>query len=273
MKTPITYYGGKQRMVRHLKEMIPEHSLLYVEPFIGGGALFWNKEPHQAEVINDIDDNVVNFYRVVQSNFEELFGLLQSTLHSRSQHQAAKYVLKKETEKLSETYAHYLGENRTISEPVRRAWAFWMQANMSFNSKLYGGFAYCRSDITTKALINKRDQFQHHYKDRLKGVCIECNDAIKVIESRDAPYTFHYCDPPYINTDMGHYKGYTAQDFENLLTTLSKIKGMFLLSGYPTSLLDAFSAQYGWKSKKFDQHRSAGRGRRSRKTEVLTWNY
>ena len=51
-KTPITYYGGKQSMLRDILPLIPEHQI-YVEPFFGGGAVFWAKEPTKCEVIND----------------------------------------------------------------------------------------------------------------------------------------------------------------------------------------------------------------------------
>lgn len=251
--------------------MIPVHEL-YVEPFLGGGALFWEKEPSQAEVINDLDDNVVNFYRVMQSNWDDLYQLMQTTLHSRSQHQAARYVLKEEEENLSKTYTYYLGESSTISPDVQKAWAFWVQTNMSYSSKLFGGFAYCRSVKTTRAIINKRDRFQAHYKERLKGVCIECNDALTVIDSRDTPESFIYCDPPYFNSDCGHYDGYSKEDFEALLESLSSIKGKFLLSSYPSESLSEFTKQQGWYQKKFTKHRSAGKNG-STKTEVLTWNY
>ncbi len=71
MKTPITYYGGKQKMLSVILPMIPEHSI-YVEPFFGGGAVFWAKEPAQVEFINDINGEVANFYRVLQTDYDAL---------------------------------------------------------------------------------------------------------------------------------------------------------------------------------------------------------
>lgn len=132
--------------------------------------------------------------------------------------------------------------------------------------------AYCRSISTTRALINKRDNFKAHYKERLSKVCIECNDAVQVIQSRDTKSSFHYCDPPYFNADMGHYDGYTKQDFRDLLETLSTVKGKFLLSSYPSELLTEFTAQNDWNQKEIVQSISASR-KRKKKTEVLTWNY
>jgi len=74
---------------------------------------------------------------------------------------------------------------------------------------------------------------------------------------------------------MGHYDGYTIEDFELLLKKLSAIKGKFLLSSYPSSLLDSFVKQFKWHVKDIDMNLcAAGHIRRkTRKTEVLTWNY
>lgn len=276
MKPPVSYYGGKQQMARHLLDLVPEHDL-YVEPFLGGGALFWKKEPSQHEVINDLDDNIVNFYRVLQTDFDKLAELITGTLHSRSTHQAAKYVLKRDPDKVSGSHTYYLGDvensNHTASEAVQRAWAFWVQSNMSYSAKLFGGFAYDRSVKTTRAIINKRDRFQSHYRERLRNVCIECNDAIKVIQSRDTANTFHYCDPPYYNSDCGHYDGYTKEDFNELLETLSETKGRFLLSSYPSDLLEEFTKANKWKQKTFDKSVAVSNKTSKKKTEVLTWNY
>ncbi|MEX1120874.1 MAG: DNA adenine methylase [Balneolales bacterium] len=275
MKPPISYYGGKQRMAGKIIAMIPDHKI-YTESFLGGGAVFWNKEPSDHEVINDVDDNIINFYRVLQENFDDLFGEISSTLHSRTQHLDAKYILKSEPEKLSSSYTYRITESGMKPDfSVRRAWAFWVQSNMSYSSKLYGGFAYDRSEDakTTRAIINKREAFQLHYKERLSRVCIECNDAIKVIESRDTPYTFHYCDPPYFNSDCGHYAGYTEDDYEKLLITLSKIKGKFLLSSYPSEILDSYVNEYGWEQKSWNTSVSVSYKTSKMKTEVLTYNY
>ena len=63
---------------------------------------------------------------------------------------------------------------------------------------------------------------------------IESNDACTVITSRDAVDAFHYVDPPYIDSNQGHYGGYGKDDYINLLKTLAKVKGKFLLSSYPS---------------------------------------
>ena len=79
MKTPISYYGGKQAMLKTILPLIPEHQI-YCEPFFGGGAVFWAKEPSKYEYINDFNDLVVNFYEQLKNNFEELKSKIIATL-------------------------------------------------------------------------------------------------------------------------------------------------------------------------------------------------
>ncbi|PIX06781.1 MAG: methyltransferase, partial [Flavobacteriales bacterium CG_4_8_14_3_um_filter_35_10] len=67
MKTPISYYGGKQSMLKHILPMIPRH-MTYVEPFFGGGAVFWAKPQSEVEIINDYNANVANFYVQLKTN-------------------------------------------------------------------------------------------------------------------------------------------------------------------------------------------------------------
>ena len=91
MKTPVTYYGGKQRMLSIILPMIPEHQI-FVEPFVGGGAVFFAKEPAKVELINDKNGEVVNFYNVVKTRFPELKELVDATLHSEKQQKETKHI-------------------------------------------------------------------------------------------------------------------------------------------------------------------------------------
>lgn len=108
------------------------------------------------------------------------------------------------------------------------------------------------------------------YARRLERTSIFCRDALSVIKSTDTKTTFHYVDPPYFNADMGHYGGYTADDFKNLLGVLETINGKFMLSTYPSDILSDYATRNGWQMHEINMHRSAGGGT---KTEVLTMNY
>lgn len=257
MKTPISYYGGKQTLASRITKLIPPHNL-YCEPFLGGAAVFFAKEPSPVEVINDHDNRVINFYRVCRDNFHLLQYLIQRTPHSRSVHTETKLVLQN-PDKFGDTY---------------RAWAFWCQTSMTFASGLMSSFAYARKkNSCEKKLKNKRLMFDESIPDRLDLVQIECCDALRVIRSRDSTDSFFYCDPPYFNAVMGHYDGYTAENFEDLLTTLSEIKGKFLLSSYPSDILAKFTKKHRWNTVEIVKALSVTHQVTRSKTEVLTANY
>jgi len=259
MKPPLTYYGGKQKLAKHILELIPRHTL-YCEPFFGGGAVFFAKEPSEIEVINDNNGDLVNFYRVMKTKFKALQKEVKVTLHSREHHQAAKLVI----------------GYPTLFNDVKRAWAIWTLANESYASRLDNSWGFDRKRNTSaKRLSYKRVRFVPDYSARLEKTEIENSDVLYVIKSRDSKDSFFYCDPPYFNTHKGHYREYNEQDFENLLKTLASIKGKFLLSSYPLRLLERYAKKYKWHSKKIDMPLdvSAKYGRHSRKTEMLIANY
>lgn len=259
MKTPVSYYGGKQKLATKILSLIPDHKL-YCEPFIGGGAVFFAKPPSLVEVLNDTNKELINFYRVVQSDFVSLEKEIRITLHSRDLYRKASVIY---------NYPDMFSE-------VKRAWAVWVLSSQSFSSMLGGSFGYDKSDqTTTKKIINNRDRFTEDYAIRLQNVQLECADALYVISSRDTENSFFYLDPPYYNSDCGHYDGYSVQDFENLLIRAASMKGKFLLSSYPSDLLKKYSKQYGWHTWSLEQGVTVNNksGYQKRKIEVLTANY
>lgn len=259
MKTPLTYYGGKQKLAPVIIPMIPEH-LLYNEPFAGGAAILFAKEPSEIEVLNDTNKELINFYQVIQQDYVSLEKMIRITLHSRKLHQDASVIY----------------NNPHLFTPLERAWAVWVSASQSFSSMLDGSWGYDKSrNCTTKKIINKGLLFSEEYAIRLQNVQLESADAVYIIKSRDSEASFHYCDPPYFNSDCGHYKGYTESDMKWLLDTLADIKGKFLLSSYPSDLLKEYIKRYGWRFKTIEQLVSvnAKGGKQKRKIEQLTANY
>ena len=262
MKPPLTYYGGKQKLSAIITSMIPKHHT-YCEPFFGGGAIFFSKAPSIIEVINDTNGELINFYRVIKTKFKQIQREIRATLHSRELHrQAAKTVL---------------GYPELFSD-IKRAWAIWVLANQSYGSMIgtSSTWGYDKSkNSAAKRLHHKRENFTEEYARRLEKAQIENIDALRVIETRDRKDTFFYCDPPYYNSDCGHYNGYLEQDFENLLKVLSKIKGKFLLSSYPCELVEKYAKENKWFVKKIDMALSITAKYKTgkRKTEVLMGNY
>lgn len=259
IKTPITYYGGKQNLAEKILTLIPRHGL-YAEPFTGGAAIFFAKHPSEVEVLNDTNGELINLYRVIQQNYNALYEEIKSTLHSRELHRQA-WVVYNNTDMFTE---------------VKRAWAIWVLCCQGFGSKIGTGWGY---DITgntmNQKLQNKVDHFTKRLVKRLQNCQLECADALYIIKSRDHENSFFYCDPPYFNSNMGHYDGYSEHDFENLLSLLAKIKGKFLLSAYPSALLARYVKQYHWEETAIVQPIAVNAKNRKQKlkTEMLVANY
>lgn len=253
MKTPITYYGGKQQMLRYILPLIPEHKI-YTEAFFGGGAVFWAKEPAKVEFINDHDGEVINFYKVLKQDFPALKKEIDSTLHSEYQQKEAKQI-----------YLHPEKYNK-----IRRAWALWVLSHQSFYSILTNTWKCSKNRAIGNQIQMRKEAFDERYSKRLERTSIFCREALDVIRKSDHEDTFHYIDPPYFQADMGHYGGYKLGDFENLLNLLSTVKGKFMLSSYPSEILTDYAQRQGWNMIEFDLPRAAGGGR---KVEVLTMNY
>jgi DNA adenine methylase len=255
INSPITYYGGKKSMLGDILPLIPKH-ITYVEPFFGGGAVFWGKQPSQVEVINDLNRSVINFYQVAKENLSELRQMIMTTAMSRSLHDEALVMYK---------YPHLFSN-------LQRAWAFWVVTNQGYVGKI-GSWGYGTSDNKRElSLANKRLAFNNELSKRLELVQIECADALRIIELRDRVDTFFYCDPPYIDSNQGHYGGYTREHYHNLLTALAGVKGKFLLSSFPSDLLSEFTEVNGWHTIEITKACTASKDRKP-KTEVLTANY
>lgn len=258
MKTPISYYGGKQTLVKRILALIPEHRL-YCEPFLGGGAVFFAKAPSKVEIINDANGELINFYKVVKNDYEALEKEIGLSLHSRRQHDHAWIIYK----------------NPDLFDPIKRAWAIWILANSSYGNKLSDSFGYDRTGTTTKKMDNKRLNFSAtNYTDRLRQAQIENCDALRIIRSRDVPDGFFYLDPPYVGSDQGHYDGYSQADFDELLETLENLKGKFLLSSYRNRNLAEVSKRNGWHTVEIKMKISmTSRYEIKDKIEVMTANY
>ncbi|WP_289659496.1 DNA adenine methylase [Flavobacterium panacagri] len=255
-KTPISYYGGKQAMLKFILPLIPKHRV-YVEPFFGGGAVFWAKEQSEVEIVNDLNGNVTNFYQQLKTNFKELKGLIMATPYSREVYKNAMVIY----------------ETPYIFNPVHRAWSFWVGTVQGFSNKIGSWRSATKRSKESTLNYNKKEAFTEELSKRLDFVQIECKDAVELIIKQDSEDTFFYIDPPYVGANQGHYGGYTQEHFALLLSALSKIKGKFLLSSYPNELLSEYRSQFKWFSNDKNMVLSASRESNKRKTEALTANY
>lgn len=258
MKTPISYYGGKQTMLKHIKPLVPMHTT-YTESFGGGAALLFEKEPSEVEVYNDVNGELVNFYRVFKQNSKELKLEIESSVHSRNLH----------------TYAMFIYNYPEFFSKVKRAWALWYVSKTSFASKLDGSYGYDKvRNTTVKKLCNAKEYaIAEAVAKRLENTQIECTDALRIIKSRDTKEAFHFVDPPYIGSNCGHYNGYNEQHFKQLLDLLSTLEGKFMLTMFPNDMLQEYIDKYGWNKVEITRTISVSTSNRRKQAEWIIMNY
>lgn len=260
MRTPITYYGGKQTLAQTIVSMLPAHKI-YCEPFFGGGAVFFAKPKSYLEAINDTNERIVTFYKQVMTNFDELQQMVQTTLDAESEYKKAREIYNR----------------RRPASDVETAWAVWMVTNFSFSGSPRGGWKWDNGNAgshTGVYMRRRRHEFAGWLHDRLADVQISCRDALDVIRQRDTTETVFYLDPPYPMADMKHYSDYSFENLEELLTLLQSIHGKFILSNYSSELLDKFISKNGWRRKDIELPLKVANFTQSRhKVEVLVSNF
>src|SRR3990172_706345 len=263
MKPLLTYYGGKQKMVPILLQLIPQHNV-YCEPFAGGAALFWAKglpknDSKYVECLNDLWGALINFYKIVQNEttFDQLLKLLDQHPYSRQLHN--EYKLVEYEDKTLEAMRLYVLIMMSFSKIYKSGWAFSYKNNdaKKFHSKI-------------EQLLYNKSAFLR----RLKGVYIDCLDALDCIERWDRSDTFFYVDPPYIEVDQGYAHQYSERQYQRLCTALTQIKGKFLLSSYPNAIADA----HNWYNIDINVRCSVSKssdteGKRESRVERLYANY
>lgn len=260
MRTPITYYGGKQTLAKTIVSMLPKHKI-YCEPFFGGGAVFFAKQKSYLEVINDTNENLITFYKQVTKNFKELQRMVKTTLNAE-----AEYI------KAQDIY-----NGRKSASDIEKAWAVWMVTNSSFCGNPEAGWRWDNGNTGSHAGIymrHRRHEFEEWLTERLSDVQISCRDALDVIKQRDTPDTVFYIDPPYPMANMGHYRGYSFENLKELLSVLQNIKGKFILSNYKSEMLEKFINENDWIRKDIKLPLLASNLTKSKyKVEVLISNF
>ena len=246
MKPAISYYGGKQNLLnKYIMPMIPQHKI-YVQPFVGGGTIFWAKNPSETQHINDFDYKITNLYYVIQNQFQQFKQYMYGTTHAEFLHKQAKQYIKfcDQQKQINSNFQY---------DKVKLAWSIWVSSNMSFTKIIGGGFAFANTNNQPKSTSNRKFRIiSGEYRDRIKNTKIHTGDAIQLILHLDSNDTFFYFDPPYANSDCGSYQG-TQQVFYRLLQILPKLKGKFILSSYPNVKLNQIVKQNNFSYKQIVQ--------------------
>lgn len=139
---------------------------------------------------------------------------------------------------------------------------------------LDGTFGYDFNGAMPKKVRNAKDEFTERICIRLQHVTIENRNALDVIACYDSPDTFHFVDPPYVNSDCGHYEGvFSEQNLEQLLDLLETVKGRFMLTMFPFELIDRRAQRNGWIIHRIERTISASKTSRRRQEEWIVCNY
>jgi DNA adenine methylase len=226
------WYGGKYSHLDWLLPLLPQ-STHYCEPFGGSAAVLINRPPAPVETYNDLDGEVVNFFRVLREKKDALIEAIGLTPFSRAEFQAA----------INEP-----GDALSDLERARRFYILARQVRTGLAQKASAGrWAHCL--LTSRAgMAGAVSRWLGAVEDlpliaqRLLRVQIENAPAIEVIERYDSKETLFYCDPPYPHDSRGDSNAYayemTDQQHRELAKVLRKINGRVALSGYQCDLMD-----------------------------------
>lgn len=207
---PLSYIGGKNRIARQIIEIFPEHRT-YVEPFAGGAQVLFHKAPSRVEVLNDLNFEIVNFFRVCQQHHGEFLRCLQFILASRA---------------WFKIFEHQNVE--TLTDIQRAARFFYMQKNGYAGLVNNPHYAYSVTGPRSFNPANLRELVERAHA-RLARVQIECLPYEEILERFDRPTTLFYLDPPYWNRTLYKFN-FTEADFAKFESRLRTLRGKFVLS-------------------------------------------
>lgn len=257
LKYPGAKWGKGGVTARWIVGHLPAHTV-YVEPFFGSGGVFFSKPPSKAEYINDLDGDVVNLFRVMRDQFDELCRVVELTPYSREEYDASFEPAACPLERARLTLVRH-----------------WMSVGGNQGAKYTSGWRHsgpksARGKSCTFEWDRLPERIMAHAK-RLKGAHIENRPALEVLGRLNHSTTLAYLDPPYLKAvrKQRMYREEMLEDAQHieLLTFLAQDwQGMAVLSGYPHPLYDELLP--GWTQVTRDTPAEMGQAR----TEALWIN-
>ncbi|MBI5815874.1 MAG: DNA adenine methylase [Nitrospinae bacterium] len=206
------WVGGKARLANRILPIYPNHKC-YVEVFAGAGALFFLKEPAKVEVLNDINKELVNLYRVVQHHLEEFCKQFKWALVSRTMYDWLK-----------------MSKPETLTD-IQRAARFYYLQKTSFGGKVgKQNFGYSTTSPSKLNLLRIEEELSQAHLRLARGT-VENLDWKTCVEKYDRPHTLFYMDPPYYKVDKGFYgMNLTLDDYRALADSAKRIQGKCVIS-------------------------------------------
>lgn len=210
MRAAFAWPGGKRALTQTLLTLLPPHDL-YVEVFAGSAKLLFAKEPSRREVLNDLNGDVTNFFRVVKHRGAELAERLE----------------------LECVHPERFRELRAASPDceLTRALRFGYLAWYSFGAKGEHFARLSGKDLQSRRPLREIRYLLHRIAGRLETVSIEQQDFTDILGRYDREGAFFYLDPPYVSFGSnGRYEPLAAERRTELFDRLAKLRGRFLLS-------------------------------------------
>lgn len=224
LRPPFAYYGGKTTLAPKIAELLPEHDH-YVEPFAGSLAVLLAKEPAGWETVNDLDGDLVNFWRVLRDRPDELERAAILTPHSREEYEGSKAIEGDDLERARRVWVRLTQGRSNSMKPT--GWRFRTDPSMGTSLPDY---------------VNAYALRLRGAAERMRRVTIENRDAVEMIREYGAhPNVCIYADPPYLgSTRTANYRLEMLEDdlHIELADALRECKASVVLSGYASPLYE-----------------------------------
>ena len=233
------WYGGKFSHLDWLLPKLPD-CLHYCEPFAGSGAVLLNRKPSPVETYNDIDGEVVNFFKVLREEKETLIEQIALTPFSREEFGSA-CELNPELSSLERARRFYIRARQVRTGLAQTATiGRWANCKNTSRAGMSGVVSRWLGGVEQLEFI----------AERFLRVQIENRPAIDVIKLYDSEKTLFYCDPPYIHETRGDTKSY-GYEMDNsahreLANILNSAKGLVAISNYECELMEELYPQKKW---------------------------
>ena len=253
MNSPIKWIGGKRNLANTILSIIPPHKI-YAEPFAGAGWVFFKKERAKVEILNDINGELINFYKVIKNSPDEFCNEYELLPKSR------------------ELFDEFVNVDIDNTDNLQRAVRFYYILMLNFGGR-FNRFTFTpRNDGIKQINFDKLPDTIKKAHERLRNVYVERVDYKNIIKKWDKKDTLFFLDPPYLTTTESDYEeGLDIYKYVELRDLLLNIEGKFILTtDDEISLREIFKEFYINES---DVFYSVSKDKKREHKELIITNY
>ena len=242
--------GNKSKMAKELQKFFPSHSI-FIEPFFGSGGMFFNKTQTKFNIVNDLDSDVFNLFRIVIDRKEELVEMIiKMPIHK-------------------DLWDYY--KTNIPTNEIEKAVRFLFRSNFGYLGK---------PETLTFGAENSKEMILKNIDEcfeKIKNVQFDNSDAVKFIEKvtkrtvskGQIGNAFIYCDPPYLGTDDNYSDSFKEENVVELFEALVKTKAKFAVSEFDHPFILEQAEKYNLQVNYIKERNNL----KNRRTEILITNY